>query len=190
MLKKIFFIIIINIILLNNLNAKSGFEYFGDVMQALPVYLGVYSLAIQDYDGLIQLTLGTSITLLATYAIKYSFEFASKKYPNQSYISQRPNNGVYNGFPSGHTSFAFSAVGIAYKRYGYKVFIPTTILATLTGISRIYADRHTTTQVVWGGAIGFIISYVFARKFEENNMFINVLSTKNNGYMISFSKSF
>ena len=190
MIKKAFLIVFVVLISSKFVHAESSFEYFGDVMQALPAYVAIYSLAIEDYDGLIQLAIGTSSTLITTYALKYSFDTAAKKYPKASYISQRPNNGSYNGFPSGHTSFAFSSVGFAYKRYGYKVLIPTAILATLTGISRVYAKRHTITQVVFGGAIGFVTSYAFAKQFSKNNISLGVTITPNNGYIISFNKIF
>lgn len=190
MFKKTLLGIFIVLTLPSNTSAKSGFEYFGDVMQALPAYVAIYSIAIKDYDGLMQLAIGTSSTLITTYALKYSFNSSAKKYPKESYISQRPNNGSYNGFPSGHTSFAFSAVGFAYKRYGYKIAVPTAILATLTGISRVYAKRHTITQVVYGGAIGFIMSYVFAKQLYDNDVSMDITLTPHNGYIISFNKVF
>lgn len=131
-----------------SLQAKSGFEIFGDAMQVLPFITMAYSYAIDDFDGVKQQALGSAVTFASTHVIKQGFVILSRSDSELASISQRPNNGSYNGFPSGHTSFAFSAVGFAHKRYGWKFSVPLGVVATLTGASRVYAQRHTTEQVV------------------------------------------
>lgn len=152
---------------------KSSFEIYGDIFQYLPAMAATYSLIRQDYKGLGQLAIGTGSTLALTYAIKYSFIGISRSRPNWAKISQRPENGSYDGFPSGHSSSAFSAAGFMQRRYGWKYGVPTTILATLVGISRITAKRHTITQVVAGSLLGYGFSYLFSSRFE-NNFSVNI----------------
>ncbi|TKX30234.1 PAP2 family protein [Campylobacter sp. MIT 12-5580] len=143
-------------------------EKYGDVMQFLPLSLATYTLATQDYEGFKQLALGSALTLASTYAVKYSFVALSKHDEHLAQISQRPKNGSFDGFPSGHTSFAFVAAGFSHKRYGLKASLPFTLLASTVGASRIHAQRHTTAQVIAGAVLGYSLSYFSADEFDEN----------------------
>lgn len=151
-----------------SLHAKPGdwFETWGDVFQFLPVMAGAYALARQDYHGVAQLALGTGTTLAITFASKYTFVGISQANERLAGISQRPNNGSFDGFPSGHTSSAFSAAGFMQKRYGWKFGLPTTILATSVGVSRITSQRHTTLQVLAGALLGYGVSYLCAKRLK------------------------
>lgn len=150
---------------------KGAFELYGDVMQILPLAMMAYSYAIDDMQGVKEQALGAGVTLLSTHAIKQGFVILSRS--NQSYarISQRPNNGSFDGFPSGHTSWAFSAVGFSLKAYGWKFALPTGIIATSVGLSRIHAQRHTTTQVIAGAILGFCTSYFLVSKRDDTTRF-------------------
>ncbi|PAF49085.1 hypothetical protein BKH41_03065 [Helicobacter sp. 12S02232-10] len=174
---KIFFITFMLASLLTQSQArkKDAFEIYGDIFQFLPAMAAVYSLTQQDYKGLGYLAIGTGSTLALTFAIKYSFVGISRNHPSWARISQRPNNGSYDGFPSGHTASAFSAAGFMQRRYGWKWGVPTTILATLVGISRITAQRHTVTQVIAGALLGYGISYLVTSKLNKDvNIDVNV----------------
>lgn len=149
-----------------SLQAKSGFEIFGDAMQVLPFITMAYSYVIDDFDGVKQQALGSAVTFASTHVIKQGFVILSRSDSELASISQRPNNGSYNGFPSGHTSFAFSAVGFAHKRYGWKFSVPLGVVATLTGVSRVYAQRHTTEQVVAGAVLGFLFHMHLPKNFK------------------------
>lgn len=145
---------------------KGAFEIYGDVMQILPLAMMAYSYAIDDMQGVKEQTLGAGVTLLSTHIIKQGFILLADSYPSSARISQRPNNGSFDGFPSGHTSWTFSAVGFSFKRYGWKFGLPTALIATSVGISRIYAQRHTTMQVIAGAILGFGVSYLFVSKYD------------------------
>ncbi|MGI0439038.1 phosphatase PAP2 family protein [Helicobacter himalayensis] len=171
-------------------HAKSGFEYFGDGMQVLPFMMMAYSYYIDDMQGVKEQALGAGATLLTTYTIKQGFVILSRSDEGLARISQRPNNGSFDGFPSGHTSFSFSSVGFAHKHYGWKRALPLGALSTLTGISRICAQRHTTTQVIAGALLGYGLSYLFASKLDSKNIALSVGVTPNNGYTLNFIKVF
>ena len=158
-----------------NLYAKVDyFRLYGDIFAFLPAFAGVYSLVEQDYEGLAYLAISTATTLATTFAIKYSFVGISKKNPNLAKISRRPNGIEYEGFPSGHTSSAFSAAGFMQKRYGYKWGIPTTILASLVGISRITSKKHTTLQVLAGGILGYSMGYFITKQRDNMNILVDI----------------
>lgn len=154
-------------------NAKSteAFRLYGDIFQFLPAFAAAYSLTQEDYGGLGYLALGFGGTMIITHGTKLSFVAASKKHPNAARISLRPNKRDYDGFPSGHTSSAFSAAGFMQKRYGWEWGVPTTILATLVGVSRISAKKHTTLQVVVGAALGYTLGYFLT---NERNIGVNL----------------
>lgn len=154
---------------LSQAKAKSGFEIYGDVMQFLPFAMIAYSYAIDDMQGVKEQAIGAGVTFLSTHAIKQSFVLIAQSSESAAGISQRPNNGSFDGFPSGHTSFAFSSVGCAQKRYGLKWSIPLGLMATAVGASRVYADKHTITQVITGAILGFATSYFLASPYEKNS---------------------
>ncbi len=145
-------------------NPKENFRIYGDIMQFLPAFVAVYPLATQDFEGAGWLVLSTSSALAATFIIKYSFYGIAKRNESAARISQRPNNGSFEGFPSGHTASAFSAAGFAQKRYGNALGIPTLVLATLTGFSRVVAERHTIAQVLGGAILGYVMGYFITQK--------------------------
>lgn len=178
---------------LSQARAKSGFEIYGDVMQFLPFAMIAYSYAIDDMQGVKEQAIGAGVTFLSTYTVKQSFVLVSQSSESTARISQRPNNGSFDGFPSGHTSFAFSSVGFAQKRYGFKWSIPLGLAATAVGVSRVYAERHTITQVIAGAILGFTASYFLASPYEKNStttMWVGKAQdntpTYNIGYVLRF----
>ncbi len=184
---------------LQNLNAKAPqwVETYGDIFQFLPAMAATYSLMRQDYEGLLQLALGTGTTLGITFISKYSFVGISHINERAAGISKRPNNGGFDGFPSGHTSSAFSAAGFMQKRYGWKWGVPTTILATGVGISRVLAQKHTIVQVITGALLGYGVSYLFAKRLHQNVLIDIGIETQEiayqtyqNIYTIGFSYRF
>ena len=76
----------------------------------------------------------------------------------------------YQSFPSGHTTAAFafaSAVDAEWGRLspGRPRWVAPALygVAALTGISRVFHDRHWTSDVVMGGAIGYLTGRAIAR---------------------------
>lgn len=159
---------------MNSLRSKDAFQIYGDIFQFLPLMVSMYPIAIQDWKGLGQLAIGTGSTLAVTYASKLSFVAISKNNPNLASISKRPDNTGFDGFPSGHTSSAFSAAGFMQRRYGWQWGVPTTILASLVGISRITSKRHSITQVIAGAIIGYGIGFIVSSQLAKLNTTINI----------------
>ncbi|WP_051420616.1 phosphatase PAP2 family protein [Helicobacter pametensis] len=142
-------------------------EGIGDMLQFLPAIAAIYALHIKDYEGLKELAIGVGSTLGTVIISKQALHAISKKDPNLVRFAERPNHSNFEGFPSGHTASAFSAVGFLQKRYGWKFGLPTAILATFVGYSRIYARKHTPFQVVAGAMLGFGVSYLVASKYID-----------------------
>ena len=156
------------------LNAKDPFQIYGDIFQFLPLMVAIYPMAIQDWKGVGQLAIGTGSTLAITYISKLSFAAIAVKHPDWAAISRRPDGTGYNGFPSGHTASAFSAAGFMQRRYGWQWGVPTTILATLVGASRVTSKRHSITQVIVGAILGYGISYLVTSKYVSPNTNVQI----------------
>ncbi len=76
-----------------------------------------------------------------TYAIKYAAD------------RTRPN-GDPRGFPSGHASTSFASAMVLQEHYGWKLGVPAFALAAYTAGSRVIANQHWTSDVVFGAAVG------------------------------------
>ena len=71
----------------------------------------------------------------------------------------RPDHGARNSFPSGHTTFAFAGAELLRLEYSQtSQWIPVVgfSCAVLTGLMRLYNDRHWTGDVISGAALGVI----------------------------------
>jgi PAP2 superfamily protein len=68
-----------------------------------------------------------------------------------------------DSFPSGHTANAFAAAHVIAKEYpGWKVKLAVYGLAAATGFERVQGREHFPTDVLVGGAIGYLVGgYVF-----------------------------
>jgi membrane-associated phospholipid phosphatase len=76
-------------------------------------------------------------------------------------------NDAYGSFPSGHTAVAFAVATVvsgelSRRDAGSRAVIVTTLYtgATLVGVSRIFNDRHWTSDVIAGAALGIVAGHV------------------------------
>lgn len=73
--------------------------------------------------------------------------------------------GGHASFPSGHTAFAFAAAaGLDAVTEGWIPAAAGYGIASMTGLSRVYHDRHWLTDVAAGAALGTAVSYLTARQ--------------------------
>ena len=65
---------------------------------------------------------------------------------------------TYSSFPSGHTTVAFAAATVFASEYKNKPIVPVIAYsaATLIGLSRITENKHWTTDVLVGAAVGYL----------------------------------
>ena len=134
-------------------------EDTGDVLQiALPVSAGIITLFEEDYEGTKQLALSYGSTLALTYALKYAIR------------KQRPEGRLlYDSFPSGHTSSAFSGASFLQRRYGWKYGLPAYFLASVTAVSRMEGPDgyHDIWDVMAGALIGIGSTHVFTKPYQR-----------------------
>jgi hypothetical protein len=72
---------------------------------------------------------------------------------------ERPDGTSFNSFPSGHTATAFAGAEFLWQEYkDHSIWygISGYVVATGTGLFRIYNDRHWLTDVAAGAGIGIL----------------------------------
>ena len=137
-------------------------EDTGDVLQlALPITAGIMTLIHKDYRGTKKLAYSYATTLALTYSLKH---ITKKKRPE--------GRNLYDSFPSGHTSSAFSGASFIQRRYGWDYGIPAYILASLVAVSRTEAPDgfHDFWDVFAGAAIGIGSTYIFTKPYKKEQM--------------------
>ena len=78
-------------------------------------------------------------------------------------VRTRSPNGDPYGWPSGHTSSAFTFATVAYEQYGPWVGVPLLALATYVGYERIDARNHDFSDVISGAILGIAIGHAVSQ---------------------------
>lgn len=84
----------------------------------------------------------------------------SEQLSDEEQLIKRPK---HFSFPSGHTASSFAVVAVTLMRCPWWIFVPSFLLASLIGFSRVYFRVHYFTDVAVGFLLGNIcgISSVF-----------------------------
>lgn len=104
-------------------------------------------------------------------------------------LKPRPDGSDNYSFPSGHTTSAFSGAAFIQRRYGWKYGVPSYLLASYVGYSRIQAKKHDGWDVLGGAVIGIGTSYLFTKPYEKRNIDVS-LNRIDGGYMVGLNYTF
>ena len=182
----------------NSIN-KSSFSNtnLDDYTQILPV-AAVYGLNAFGVKGKNNIKDRTIILAVST-AIMGSTITISKR----AFGRKRPTGNSHLSFPSGHTATAFMAAEFLHQEYGEvspMYSIAGYLLATTTGVLRMYNNKHWLSDVVTGAGVGILSTKIaywinpFIRKYlyKETNGMVSSLTPSYNGeqYMLSFNIKF
>lgn len=139
-------------------HSRKAVRTSGDIGAALLPVAGLTAILIEkDWQGLKQGALAGITTAGLTYALKYAIR------------KERPDHSDNHSFPSMHTSTSFAAAAFIQRRYGWKWGIPSYIVSTYVGWSRVYGKKHDWWDVAAGAAIGAGSSYLFTRPFARKH---------------------
>lgn len=144
-------------------SARKAVRTTGDVGAVLLPVAGLTAVLLQkDWQGLKQGVFSGVTTLGVTYALKYIVK------------KERPDHSDNHSFPSMHTSTSFAAAAFIQRRYGWQWGLPSYILSTYVGWTRVYGKKHDWWDVAAGAVIGAGSSYIFTRPFaKEHNLTIS-----------------
>tara|TARA_Y100000590_G_C15398520_1_gene892878 strand:- start:173 stop:745 length:573 start_codon:yes stop_codon:yes gene_type:complete len=153
---------------------RSSIERVGDFLQVgLPLAgLGI-SKYKDDSNGTSQFWKSFLSANLTTYLLKIIVD------------KERPNGHCCESFPSGHTTAAFAGAMFIHQRYGYKYGIPSLLLASFVGYSRVYAKKHYWIDVFCGATIGILSNMIFTEKSDITLNSLSFSKTKN-GFQLHF----
>ena len=62
--------------------------------------------------------------------------------------------GVCCSFPSGHAAAAWAAASVVERHFGYRMALPTIVIASYVATSRLHENVHFLSDVLMGSAIG------------------------------------
>jgi len=144
--------------------ARKAVRTTGDVGAVLLPVAGLTAVLLlqKDWQGLKQGVFSGVTTLGVTYALKYIVK------------KERPDHSDNHSFPSMHTSTSFAAAAFIQRRYGWQWGLPSYILSTYVGWTRVYGKKHDWWDVAAGAVIGAGSSYIFTRPFaKEHNLTIS-----------------
>lgn len=153
--------------------AFSYITYLGD---GIIVLLSAIILLVVSYRYAIIVTLSNFIASAITQVLKH-LVFADVVRPKKFfegvhdlYFVPGIDNHLYNSFPSGHTTCAFSlylSFALIVKKPALKALFFT--VALLVGYSRIYLSQHFLSDVYAGSVIGVFVTLIVYYLIQKNN---------------------
>ena len=137
-------------------------EDTGDVLQlALPAIAGITTLIKKDWEGTKQFALSYGTSFIITHSLKKIIR------------KQRPEGrNLFDAFPSGHTTSAFSGASFIQRRYGWKYGKWAYLGATIVGVSRMEAPNgwHDKWDVLAGVIVGIGSTYIFTTPYTREHI--------------------
>ncbi|WP_369999892.1 phosphatase PAP2 family protein [Winogradskyella sp.] len=156
-------------------------EDTGDVLQlALPISAGLTTIIKGDWEGTKQFTLSYGTGFLITHSLKRIIK------------KQRPEGRhLFDAFPSGHTTSAFSGASFIQRRYGWDYGKWAYVFAALVGVSRMEGPDgwHDLWDVLAGATVGIGSTYIFTTPYDQSNYNLNFSSSKD-GFLIGLNLKF
>ena len=156
-------------------------EGAGDVLQiGLPISAGIMTLIEKDYEGTKKFALSYGTSLAITYSLKYIVR------------KQRPEGReLYDSFPSGHTTSAFSGASFIQRRCGWKYGKYAYVLAAIVATSRMEGPDgwHDIWDVLGGATIGIGSTYLFTKPYHRDKIDLGFYGD-GNYYLITFRYCF
>ncbi|WP_370477094.1 phosphatase PAP2 family protein [Tamlana flava] len=105
---------------------------------------------------------------------------------------ERPEGrNLYDAFPSGHTTSAFSSASFIQRRYGWKYGKWAYLGATIVGVSRMEGPDgwHDHWDVLAGAVVGIGSTYIFTSPYTKEHL-ENGFSSENEAYLLGLRYKF
>ena len=135
-------------------NAVPGLHYgFDDWLQYSPlaVTVGMKAFGYDSRSSWGRMVVSDAFSAAAMAAAVNGLKYTVRR--------PRPDGTSNNSFPSGHTASSFAAVSALHDA-GWKLTVPTSILASLIAISRMYLFVHYPSDIIAGLILGLICGHL------------------------------
>jgi membrane-associated phospholipid phosphatase len=141
--------------------------YLGHPAVQVPAIVAVYGYGrLADDAGACDL----SETLASAYLLNLGATTGLKLLVDTDRPDDDEFDGSY-GFPSFHTSSAFTIAAVLDERYGWPAGVPAYALAGAVGWTRIDQRDHDVSDVAFAAALGYVIGKSVAARREESARF-------------------
>jgi len=143
--------------------AKSFFKP-GEVIGELPTLLGaattVYVVGrVKDQARVSHVGMDLIQALAVSEMLAQGIKYATHR--------ERPDGSSHNSFPSGHATDTFAFATALERHLGWKGAVPAYVLSSYVAMSRLPANRHWFSDVVFGSAVGIIAGRTVTRHGRE-----------------------
>jgi membrane-associated phospholipid phosphatase len=146
-------------------NSDLAHDFFkpGAALGALPTLLAtsitVYAVGrIRDQPKVSHTGMDLIQALIVSEGLVQGVKFATQR--------ERPD-GTPRSFPSGHASDTFAVATALERHLGWKGAVPAYIVASYVAISRLPANRHWLSDVMFGSSVGIIAGRTVTRHGRE-----------------------
>jgi membrane-associated phospholipid phosphatase len=153
-------------------NVADGFSTFGSATTLLGVNAGVIALGVakESYGGggwikeAGLVSLEAEVFSVAAVAALKELLGRSRPESNQGATNFRPFSGLNSSMPSTHAAASFAVAAVFADRFDPAIGWLSYGLATAVAASRVYTDKHFTSDVVLGGLIGWGLGKFLSRR--------------------------
>jgi membrane-associated phospholipid phosphatase len=158
-----------------------GALFYGSEVFQLPMSAGVW---MAGWAGGSPRVADTGRDLLRTHIAVVSWTNAIKWSARRT----RPN-GDPRGFPSGHSAASFATAVVLQEHYGWKLGVPAFALAIYTGTSRVTADEHWLSDIVFGAALGMVCARTVTMHLRDHSIAVSPVAVRRGGGFIVVVRS-
>ncbi|HTQ13808.1 MAG TPA: phosphatase PAP2 family protein [Rhizomicrobium sp.] len=143
-----------------------------DVAIALPLIAGGISAAKDDWRGVAQLFLDTTLTVGTAYGLKYIVP------------EERPDHSDNKSFPSDTAALAFAPAQYLWDRYGWQYGLPAYLAAGYVGYSRVESKQHHVWDVGASAGIAFVYSRLITTEYRPpRNLETSLYASPDSAYV-------
>jgi membrane-associated phospholipid phosphatase len=82
---------------------------------------------------------------------------------------ERPDGSNNMSFPSGHAAATFAVASVLERHLGYRLALPTILIATYVGTSRLHDNVHFLSDVLFGAAVGTASGWTVVGRHGRTN---------------------
>jgi hypothetical protein len=149
----------VNETLVNSDFARSFFKpgaYIGQSYTLFAVSGVIYATGrIKDKPKVSHMGMDLIQALVISEALTQGLKYATQR--------ERPDGSDNHSFPSGHAADTFAFATALERHFGWKGAVPAYVIASYVAMSRLPADRHWLSDVVFGSSVGIIAGRTVTR---------------------------
>jgi membrane-associated phospholipid phosphatase len=103
-------------------------------------------------------------------------------------LYDKADNGLFDSFPSGHSTWAFSLATVVALQYRHRPWVPVVAyaIAAGAGLSRVTMDRHWMSDIVVGAVIGHLVARLVMRSYDKRKCLVPVFGCSGRAVTFGF----